>query len=139
MYSFFRVLKYLSIGALLYGYPALLMLWGTWTDSQNSVKAFKVYRLPWSLYRIRPPFAGCRESNAFSDVQIAKPLVKCLFVMLAVMEDYDGAVITYFLVLQKQVGEIRTPLLFWLVRIEILLEPVLKYLMRLPRLCTRFF
>ena len=33
----------LSIGALSYGYPALLMLRITWTDSQNPVKAFGVY------------------------------------------------------------------------------------------------
>lgn len=53
VHSFLRLLKYLSIGALSYGYPALLMLWVIWTDSQNSVNAFDVYWLPWSLlYRI---------------------------------------------------------------------------------------
>ncbi len=35
--------------SLSYGYPALLMLCDTWTDSQNSMKAFDVYWLPWAL------------------------------------------------------------------------------------------
>ncbi len=32
-----------DIGALSYGYPALLMLWITWTDSQYSINALDVY------------------------------------------------------------------------------------------------
>jgi len=46
VHSFFRVLKYLFIGALSYGYPALLMLCVTWTDSQNSTNALDVYWEP---------------------------------------------------------------------------------------------
>ncbi len=53
----------------------------------------------------------------------------------AVMEVYDGAVITDFPVFQEQVCEIRTPLLIWLVRMEILLQLVLEYFMWLSRLC----
>ena len=37
---------------IIYGCPALLMLWVTWADPQNSMKAFDVYWLPWSLCRI---------------------------------------------------------------------------------------
>jgi hypothetical protein len=48
------------------------------------------------------------------------------------------AVQIYFPILQKQVCEIRTPLLVWLVRMEILLKPVLKYFVQLLGLCTRF-
>ena len=53
------------------------MLWDTWADSQNSMKAFDVYWLPWSLCRIRLPSAGCRDSNAFCSVRIASPALAC--------------------------------------------------------------
>ena len=66
-----------------YGYPALLMLWDTWTDPQNSMKAFDVYWLPWSLCRTRLPSAGRWDSNAFCSVRIASSLVIWRSVMLA--------------------------------------------------------
>lgn len=40
--SILNVLKYRSIGALSYGYPALLMFCVTWTDLQKSTKTFAV-------------------------------------------------------------------------------------------------
>ena len=40
---FFCVLKYLSMGALSYRYPALLMLWAICIDSQNSINDLDVY------------------------------------------------------------------------------------------------
>ena len=46
VHSFFKVLKYRSIGALSYGHPALLILCVTWTDSQYSTNAFDVYCAP---------------------------------------------------------------------------------------------
>ena len=42
----FNVLKYLSIGALSYGYPALLILCVTAIRLQYSVKSLEVYWLP---------------------------------------------------------------------------------------------
>ena len=90
VHSFFSVLKYLSIGALSYGYPALLMLWITWTDSQNPVKAFDVYWLPWSLCRIRQPFAGRWESNAFCRVRTARSPVMWLSAILPPRSGHGG-------------------------------------------------
>ena len=57
----------------------------------------------------------------------------------AVIEVYDGAVITDLPVFQEQICEIRTPLLIWFVRMEVLLQLVFEYFMRLPRFCSRFF
>ena len=83
VHSFLRVLKYLSIGALSYGYPALLMLWVTYTDSQNSVNAFDVYWLPWSLCKVKLPFEMRCASSAFCSVRIARSLVIYRSVTLA--------------------------------------------------------
>ena len=52
----FNVLKYLSIGALSYGYPALLILCVTAIRLQYSVKSLEVYWLPWSLCKIKYSF-----------------------------------------------------------------------------------
>ena len=103
VHSFFRVLKYRSIGALSYGYPALLMLWVTPADSQNSTNAFDVYwvcsamacsKILSQKKESSPPQAGlfheeksflepgC-ESKAFCKVRTARSLVMRRSVMLA--------------------------------------------------------
>lgn len=55
-----------------------------------------------------------------------------------VMEIYDGAIVPDIPVLQEQVCEIRAPFLVRLVRMEVLLQFVLKYFMGIPGLCPRF-
>lgn len=55
----------------------------------------------------------------------------------SVIEIYDRTIIPDIPVLQKQVRKIRASLLIRLVRMEVLLEFVLKYFMWLPGLCTR--
>ena len=52
------------------------------------------------------------------------------------MEIYDCTVIAHIPVLQEQVSEIRTPFFIDLLRREVLLQLVFKYLMRLPGLCA---
>ncbi len=55
-----------------------------------------------------------------------------------VIEVYDGAVVPNVPVLQEQVCEIRAPFLVRFVRMEVLPQLVIKYFMRLARLCPRF-
>ena len=55
------------------------------------------------------------------------------------MQIHNGAVITYLPIFQEQIGKIRTPLLVRLVRMEFLMEFVLKDFMWLPGPDPRFF
>ena len=79
------MLKYLSIGALSYGYPVLLMLWVTGTDSWNSVNAFDVRWLSWSPCKIKQPFEMRCDSGALYSVRIARSLLICRSVVLVIM------------------------------------------------------
>lgn len=54
-----------------------------------------------------------------------------------IIEIYDGAIVPYVPVFQEQVCEIRAPFLVRLVRMEVLIQFVIKYFMGLPRLCPR--
>lgn len=91
-------IKYLSIGALSYGYPALLILWITWTDSQNSTNALDVYWEPWSLWRISSPLICGWESKAFCSVRIARSLVILRSVMLATtLRSYRSMIVQLYL------------------------------------------
>ena len=56
-----------------------------------------------------------------------------------VMQVNDSAVVSYFMVVQKQVSEIRTPFLIYGISVEILFELVFKYFMRFPVLITGIF
>ena len=56
----------------------------------------------------------------------------------SVVQIQDGAVVANFVICKKKIGEIRTPFLIDLVCSEILLAFIVKYLMRLPMLITRF-
>ena len=53
------------------------------------------------------------------------------------MEVNDAAVIPYFMILHKQVCEVRTPPLVWVVRLKFLIQPIFKYLMRFPMFMVR--
>ena len=57
----------------------------------------------------------------------------------SVMEVYDAAVVSYLMILQKQVGEIRAPFLIGLIRRKILVQPVFEYLMWFPVFIIQLF
>ena len=57
----------------------------------------------------------------------------------SVIEVTNGAVVTHFPVLQKQVREIGTPFLIWPVCMKILFQPVLEHFVGLGRLRPRLF
>jgi hypothetical protein len=56
-----------------------------------------------------------------------------------VIEVYDGAIVPDIPIFQEQVCEIRTPFLIRPLRMEVLVQLILKYFMRLPWLCPWFF
>lgn len=134
------MLKYLSIGALSYVYSALLMLWVTWTDSQNSVKTFE--GVPNSLVAMQDQPVFPLQLQCFpqgTDNKFAGDVLVCYTGNhAAVIKFYDDTVMPHILVLQEQVREVRTPFLIWSISTEVLFQPVFEHFVGLPRSISRF-